>query len=317
MSAIHHTMANKGNPYSAKIEYLESSGTQYIDTGVILKSYYKYEVTFSCVSTNTGSKMLFGMYSLRSQDGTQALKDNFAANCLGSWGVNNPKIVIYSYPNNGMADSSFPNAVQVAARTVAVRYGEPNTVSHDSGVTYFNGEEIINRPSSMPNNPYNIPSYLFANAVRQQDTSVKPGYFFIGRIMSAKIKDAEYNILRDFIPVRVGNVGYMYDKVSGQLFGNSGTGSFILGPDTKIIEPEIPKFIIRKKVINITNNVNPNFSVIKKHFETKFQLSFDTNGGNTIESKEVVLGKPYGELPVPIKSQHIFLGWFTSASGGT
>lgn len=37
----------------------------------------------------------------------------------------------------------------------------------------------------------------------------------------------------NFIPVRIGNVGYMYDKVSGQLFGNSGTGNFILGPDVK------------------------------------------------------------------------------------
>lgn len=35
----------------------------------------------------------------------------------------------------------------------------------------------------------------------------------------------------DFIPVRVGTTGYMYDKVSKQLFGNSGTGSFVLGPD--------------------------------------------------------------------------------------
>ena len=35
----------------------------------------------------------------------------------------------------------------------------------------------------------------------------------------------------DYIPVRVGQVGYMYDKVSHQLFGNSGTGNFILGPD--------------------------------------------------------------------------------------
>lgn len=35
----------------------------------------------------------------------------------------------------------------------------------------------------------------------------------------------------DLIPVRVGQVGYMYDKVSGQLFGNAGTGAFILGPD--------------------------------------------------------------------------------------
>ena len=35
----------------------------------------------------------------------------------------------------------------------------------------------------------------------------------------------------DFAPVRVGSVGYMYDRVSGQLFGNAGTGSFIIGPD--------------------------------------------------------------------------------------
>ena len=39
------------------------------------------------------------------------------------------------------------------------------------------------------------------------------------------------NVARDFIPVRVGSTGYMYDKVSGTLFGNSGSGSFTLGPD--------------------------------------------------------------------------------------
>ena len=39
------------------------------------------------------------------------------------------------------------------------------------------------------------------------------------------------SLVRDYIPVRVGQVGYMYDKVSGQLFGNSGTGDFVLGPD--------------------------------------------------------------------------------------
>ena len=35
----------------------------------------------------------------------------------------------------------------------------------------------------------------------------------------------------DLIPVRVGTTGYMYDKVSGQLFSNNGTGSFTLGQD--------------------------------------------------------------------------------------
>ena len=39
------------------------------------------------------------------------------------------------------------------------------------------------------------------------------------------------SLLLDLIPVRKGQVGYMYDRVSGQLFGNAGTGDFILGAD--------------------------------------------------------------------------------------
>ena len=39
----------------------------------------------------------------------------------------------------------------------------------------------------------------------------------------------------DFIPVRVGSganaVGYLYDRVSGELFGNMGSGAFVIGPD--------------------------------------------------------------------------------------
>lgn len=42
----------------------------------------------------------------------------------------------------------------------------------------------------------------------------------------------ENNILvHNFIPVRIGQTGYLYDKVANQLFGNIGTRNFILGPD--------------------------------------------------------------------------------------
>jgi hypothetical protein len=40
-------------------------------------------------------------------------------------------------------------------------------------------------------------------------------------------------LLRDMIPVRKDGVGYMFDRVSGQLFGNSGSGAFVLGPDKR------------------------------------------------------------------------------------
>lgn len=54
--------------------------------------------------------------------------------------------------------------------------------------------------------------------------------FLNGNIYSCRIWENN-QLVRDMIPVRVGTTGYMYDKVSGQLFGNAGTGSFILGND--------------------------------------------------------------------------------------
>lgn len=53
---------------------------------------------------------------------------------------------------------------------------------------------------------------------------------FVGKIFAVKITDVD-NTLYDLIPVRIGTIGYMYDRVSGQFFGNLGTDDFVLGPD--------------------------------------------------------------------------------------
>ena len=54
---------------------------------------------------------------------------------------------------------------------------------------------------------------------------------FVGKLFGLSIKkyDEDYRI--DIIPVRCGTVGYMYDRVSGHLFANAGTGDFIVGAD--------------------------------------------------------------------------------------
>jgi hypothetical protein len=66
--------------------------------------------------------------------------------------------------------------------------------------------------------------YGMTNSVTQRRTS---GGFYLYRVVFYEYQ----TIVKDFIPVRVGNIGYMFDKVSGKLFGNAGTGNFILGPD--------------------------------------------------------------------------------------
>lgn len=58
--------------------------------------------------------------------------------------------------------------------------------------------------------------------------------FMVGKIFGAQI-GLNSVLVRDFIPVRVGSgafaVGYFYDRVSGELFGNAGTGAFVIGSD--------------------------------------------------------------------------------------
>lgn len=54
--------------------------------------------------------------------------------------------------------------------------------------------------------------------------------YFTGAIYSFTITEYD-QVVHNFIPVRIGSLGYMYDNISGKLLGNVGTGSFTLGPD--------------------------------------------------------------------------------------
>lgn len=76
------------------------------------------------------------------------------------------------------------------------------------------------------------------------------------------------------------------------------------------------KIIVGKQVLEIDNINKKRFSTIKKHFKTFIDIAFDSCGGNNIESIKLALGDTFKDLPIPTKSQHIFLSWFTSAQGG-
>ena len=51
------------------------------------------------------------------------------------------------------------------------------------------------------------------------------------QLRSFSIKDENGVPFCDLVPVRIDQIGYLYDRVTQQLFGNQGTGSFVLGPD--------------------------------------------------------------------------------------
>ena len=57
-------------------------------------------------------------------------------------------------------------------------------------------------------------------------------YFSTAKIFSCKIYSGE-SLVRDFIPVRIGQIGQLYDKVNGTFYTNAGTGSFSYGSDVQ------------------------------------------------------------------------------------
>lgn len=91
-----------------------------------------------------------------------------------------------------------------------------NSESIIDGNTYAaNGDLFVNRTS--------WPITIFQYQKDKLTGGVQRIYYFNAYNNGVKVNE--------LIPVRIGQVGYLYDKVSGTLFGNNGTGSFTLGPD--------------------------------------------------------------------------------------
>lgn len=178
-------MGGKSLPYDAEIEYLESTGRQYIDTG--LDYFADFEVGIK-LRQSVSNKVL----------------GNGAFYCL----QRNSSVEPYWLFTSG---NSYFTRVPITKYHV-MKWKENKIYADDTFIANYT--KNLNKPSRM---------YLYSVTV----SSVYPNMIYF-----CKLWEPDSGLLvRDFIPVRVGQIGYMYDRVSGQLFGNQGTGNFILGPD--------------------------------------------------------------------------------------
>lgn len=189
-------------PYDAIVEYLESSGTQWIDTGLRATAISKIFIDF--VGKSGGNYAVCG-----ASNGTAWNQGE-----LSIFWVNNTFDLIYPLAKNSSA------AIKRGSYALGVRY----SIIYESQEAIINEQEFENPAWS---NEYVAEKTFFIGAVNRGTASSFPGR---GLYYGFKMWNGDV-LAGDFIPVRVGQVGYMYDKVSGQLFGNAGTGEFIIGPD--------------------------------------------------------------------------------------
>lgn len=188
-------------PYDAEVEYLASTGTQFINTLCkIVPRTTKFEFAFSAPSYD-GNSFLFGArndtaaseYSCTAYRGGSRLRKDWAMKSeYFSTALSKNKIYTYT------------------AQDVTLSLNDETFVGtgnkSDTRLSYDFLLFTVNTAGS-------VDSRMFA-----------------GRLYSAKLWEGDALIF-DGIPVRKGTVGYLYDRVSGQLFGNVGTGAFDVGPD--------------------------------------------------------------------------------------
>jgi hypothetical protein len=194
-------------PEMTELEYIESTGTQYINTGYNPNGYMKYEFQITNSST-TGC--IFGAYNSSWTNGNGYYTNIVANSSQNNW------FHYYSNTDTGVASSA------------------NETVTINRGSIQINGATA----TGVSNTTFNItyPTYIFGGNTTgkiTQPTSFRLHYF--------KMYDNGV-LVRDFIPaLDAKNKPCLYDKITGLFFYNQGGGEFLytLPTPEEPTEPEV------------------------------------------------------------------------------
>lgn len=200
-------------PYDAEVEYLESTGTQFIDADFIPTIDSAIEIDVVCTSQSSAytgvafcgnyfnSYHAFGIGRYSSPFAIAYFGNKNNINCAG-FGINNRCVISLN--------------VEKLALT--------NVDSGTTGSTAVGATSFDTSTRSL---------YILNGNTNTMDLKIHANF----QIYGCKLWNG-ITLVRDFIPVRVGSgssaVGYLYDRVSGELFGNAGTGEFLIGPDKTV-----------------------------------------------------------------------------------
>lgn len=190
-------------PYDAEIEYLESTGTQWINTSYIFADNFGFEIDFQNIGKG---KTIIGA----NNNGTRTAVLFCGASSTDRFYLNIGTHNANTTPFYMTLDTTKRHKVKIL-------------VNENKASIYVDDVQKFNNVSFSGNYISNLEQTVFCT---NYGTSVNE--LALSKVFSLKMWQ-DNSMVRDYIPVRLGQVGYLYDKVSGNIFGNSGTGSFILG----------------------------------------------------------------------------------------
>lgn len=189
-----------------QLEYIQSSGTQYINTSFVPN--FETRIIMDCeIISHPSNASFFGARAA-------AAGNDITSNTL--------VIMAEGYIRSDYYGSSVNNSSIPSGRI---------TIDRSSNVTTFSTTTLRNTVSSRSSNDT---LYLFAT--NTNGASSLPGRI---RLYSCKIYDGE-TLTRDYVPCRnsSGSVG-LYDIVNNTFYNNQGSGTFASGPIVPSVFKEI------------------------------------------------------------------------------
>ena len=243
-----------------ELEYLQSSGTQWIDTGykpnantaINIKYYPAVSSTFMCLYGVQDSKTSKRFYGLISATQFKVQINSNAGGTESYWGLN--KNGTFSKNSNGtFAETQciVDLTVDNVNKNVSIKSDEYNGDISLSGTEFGDNLNCTNNMLLL-----------------SRSTAGTAGNSFSGRIYVFSIKDNGV-LIQNLIPARRNsdNVLGMYDTVTGTFFTNAGTGTFTAGADV-VPTPDKPVDIrcnngVLKHGVSIINwnNVVDNYTI--------------------------------------------------------
>lgn len=194
-----------GRPYDAEVEWIQTNEKAYINTGVKVAPNLTFIFDIYLTRPNKVVQ-LFGGRSSSTSNMLYFMHDSRTSGSIGAY---------WYYGNKSSSMSLLSQGRHVFDNTANAKTLKIDGTSHTASSTSFSATQFD--------------FYIFTIWT---GTSPAPGNSPDGaKIYTGKMYSSG-TLVRDFIPVRENGVGYLYDKVSGQLFGNANSeGTFTYGND--------------------------------------------------------------------------------------
>ena len=228
MSSRSQILASRARPYDSEVEYIESTGTQWIDTGHVPTGDTAIEIDGYFTELVLSTYM--GLSHSVPAEGKKCLMWVGISGTTGSGGSK-----YYSYAVGDRSSGSGPTAKPPPYNSYDRGFSLRRDRTASTGFLVVGASTDYFQRASLSNVEAPVTDLALTLFARRTCTTGTGGIPVIRNFTKFRMyccRIIENGVVsHEYVPVRIGRVGALYDTVSGKVLFNEGTGAFEVGGD--------------------------------------------------------------------------------------